>query len=85
MNKPSELLLNAMIDAFYAKPGNICGGILHIVLDDENYETHHVEWCREEAVSANDQDAIFIADVLLLYTEEERAVVLHVEGDPEDL
>jgi hypothetical protein len=26
------------------------GGALHIVLDDDNVENHHIEWCLKEAI-----------------------------------
>lgn len=26
------------------------GGALHIVLDDDNVERHHIEWCLKEAI-----------------------------------
>lgn len=76
MTKPSEHFLRMMVAAFYELPGNICGGNLHIVLDDDNLEDEHVKWCRAEAEKANDQDAMFMADVLLLYTEDERFEIL---------
>lgn len=55
----------ALIDAFYEKPGNEAGGVLHIVTDDYNLETHHIEWSRAEAVARGDADAVAICDALL--------------------
>lgn len=83
MNKPSEHLLRLLVAAFYELPGNCVGGCLHIVLDDDNFEDEHVRWCRAEAEKRNDQDAMFMADVLLLYTEDEREEILAYPRFPE--
>lgn len=82
MTKPSEHLLRLMVAAFYELPGNCVGGCLHIVLDDGNLEDHHVRWCRDEAKKRNDQDAMFMADVLLLYSEDERFEILATRDIP---
>ncbi|TCG09342.1 hypothetical protein BZM27_05945 [Paraburkholderia steynii] len=82
MNKPSEHFLRMMVAAFYELPGNCVGGCLRIVLDDDNLEDHHVRWCREEAQKRNDQDAMFMCDVLMLYTEDERFEILETRGLP---
>jgi hypothetical protein len=74
--KPTGEYLRKLIIGFYELPGNISGGKLHIVLDDDNWETHHVEWCLNEAIEAGDTDAIFMANVLLLFTEDEREKIL---------
>jgi hypothetical protein len=83
MNKPTEEFLKLMVTAFYELPGNTCGGCLHIVLDDGNLEDHHVQWCKEYATKENDTDAMFMADVLLLYTEEEREKILSYGDFPD--
>lgn len=83
MNKPTPEFLKLMVAAFYELPGNCVGGKLHIVLDDDNFEDEHVRWCREEAEKAGDVDAMFMADVLLLYTEEEREEILGYPRFPE--
>lgn len=85
---PGPEFLRQIVDAFYALPGNIVGGVLHIVLDDFNLETHHVQWCRQEAEKVDDKDAIFLADLLLLYSQKERFDILApdyiTEDDPND-
>lgn len=48
---------------------------LHIVIDDLNVETHHVEWCRNEAQRIGDEDGVRLAEVLLTLTEDERREV----------
>lgn len=37
--------LVARITAFYELPGCVCGGPLHIVLDDTNVEDCNIDWC----------------------------------------
>lgn len=49
-----ETTIARQVAAFYALPGNDCGGVLHIVTDDDNIETHHVQWCLDEASAAGD-------------------------------
>lgn len=54
-----------MVKAFYEKPDNAAGGVLHITTDDYNIEDHHIEFCLHEAHIANDKDAIDICHALL--------------------
>ena len=52
------------IHAFYQKPGNLAGGVLHVVLDDGNYHNDCLAHCRELAEEADDVDALEILDAL---------------------
>lgn len=74
--QPSRYLITSMVDAYYAKDGNETGGSLHIVLDDFNFRDSDVKWCREFAAESGDDDGVFLADVLLKLTEEERRMML---------
>lgn len=47
--KPTLPEVRPLIDAYYALPGNLAGGELHVVLDDGNYERHHIRWCISNA------------------------------------
>lgn len=84
MNRPSIAFMRGIISAFYALDGNITGGKLHIVLDDGNAETHHVEWCLQQATQAGKADAMFLAELLLQFTEDERAEILQLPTDWRD-
>jgi hypothetical protein len=53
------------IKEFYKKPDNICGGNLHIVLDDYNLEDHFVEFCLKRAKEDNDPKGVEICKELL--------------------
>jgi hypothetical protein len=64
---------NALIDEFYKLPGNSTGGLLHIVLDDSNWEDEHIEFCREQARAAGDETAYWLTQLLLSFPFEERA------------
>ena len=57
---------------YYAKEGNICGGALHIVLDDGNIEDENVRFCREIAGELQDSDAVDLCNALLTITEDMR-------------
>lgn len=51
----------------------ICGG-LHIVIEDGNVQTHHIEWCQSTQV-LNDWERRFAADLLQLSLPERHAVI----------
>lgn len=75
-NTPSEV--EAVIDlarAYYAKPGNSCGGPLHIVLDDYNLEDEHIAFCRAEAERVGDADGVAICDKMARWPVRWRRVV----------
>lgn len=57
---------------YYAIPGNICGGNLHIVLDDGNLETQYVNWCRSEADKKNDTLGVNLCDAIIALGDIER-------------
>lgn len=69
---PDPKLVDPLVAEFLALPGNEAGGLLHIVLDDSNVEEEHVEFCRDQARAANDEDAYWLAQLLLCLTEEQR-------------
>ena len=70
--KPTIAFMRKIVDTFYELPGNGVGGNLHIATDDLNVETECVEWCREQARQVGDQDGVFLAELLLQFTEAER-------------
>ena len=70
--KPTVAFMQKIVDAFYELAGNGVGGNLHIVTDDLNVGVEQVEWCREQARQVGDQDGVFLAELLLRFTEAER-------------
>lgn len=58
-----------VIRVYYDKPENGAGGNLHIVLDDGNIETCHIEWCRNYARENGDVDGVELANILLGMSE----------------
>lgn len=42
-----------LVREWYDQPGNGVGGALHSVVDDDNTEDHHIEWCWKERASWN--------------------------------
>jgi len=66
------------IIVFHSKDGNEVGGNLHITLDDENCEDHHVQFCLDQAKIRNDADGVRLAELLLTLTEEEREQAVEV-------
>lgn len=64
-------LVNA-IRGFYNKPGNECGGVLHIALDDGNLSDDNLLFCMAEAKEANDTHAFYLAEEIMKFPYEER-------------
>lgn len=52
--------------------GHPVGCCLHIVLDDGNTETHHVQWCLDEAKREQHPLCIALAELLLELTPHQR-------------
>lgn len=68
--------LRRLLDEWYDRPGNGVGGAFHIVVDDYNVETHHIEWCYKNA-SLADRVAMYpLMQALLAIPEDEREVAL---------
>jgi len=57
---------------YYSKSENCVGGSLHIVLDDENIEDGHIEWCKNYAKEKGDNEGVALAELLLKATMEQR-------------
>lgn len=53
-----------LVRRYYALPGNICGGTLHIVLDDHNVEDSSVDYCLKFAEEESDHAGQALAMVL---------------------
>jgi hypothetical protein len=49
MNKPTVPEVLPLVQALYATEHGQMGGHLHIVLDDQNVDTDHVEYCLKAA------------------------------------
>lgn len=60
---------------YYKLPGNWCGGSLHIVLDDGNLETCHVQFCLDHAEEHGDEKGVKLAKALLELTEDQRDTI----------
>lgn len=79
MSRITNEMLIAMINAYYEKDGNSAGGRLHIVLDDLNLESDHIEFCIGQAREAGDWDGVLIGQQLLLLSEAELNQLMRVE------
>jgi hypothetical protein len=65
--------LDVLARAIYETPEGGCGCCLHIVLDDGNFERHHVEYCLENAEHGICRE---VAEMLLKLTEEGRELAV---------
>ncbi len=76
MTKPSaKITVPEVMDQFVEylrKPGNGVGGSLHIVLDDQNIQNHHVEFCISHAEQCDDEDGIKLGKILLEMSKTQR-------------
>ncbi len=56
---------------YYNELNNPSGGNLHVVLDDGNYDAETILFCLKSAEKENDSFGVFLAKLLLEFTEEE--------------
>lgn len=64
--------LDALIERYYAMPGNDAGGNLHIVLDDSNLDDECISWCLAKCSEQGDDMGAQIATELLKLPEAQR-------------
>lgn len=78
-----------LVTTLYEMPDGGVGGNLHIVTDDWNLETEHLEWCRDHIVKGgndwieSEEQRILemqILELMLPMTEAERFSVLAFEA-----
>ena len=65
MKKPTVQKVLLLVQKYYAKPGNLTGGCLHLVLDDGNLDDDYVEYCLGVAEEHHDADGVELAQLLL--------------------
>ena len=65
MKKPTVPEVLLLVQKYYAKPGNLAGGYLHLVLDDGNIDDDYVEFCLKYAGENHDADGVELARLLL--------------------
>ena len=74
MSKPT--VTKEMKDRFKSyHDKNGAWGSLHIVLDDHNLATHHVEFCVEWAQKEGDREGEALAKILLQLTQTQRGKI----------
>ena len=64
-----------MVREYYALPGNLCGGSLHVVLDDGNINDDDVAFGLESAMKRGDVPGERLAEVLARMTMTQRRKV----------
>jgi hypothetical protein len=63
--KPTARRVTELAQYFREQPSNSVGGSLHIVLDDENIETRHVQFCIDQATAAGDLLGVALGSALI--------------------
>lgn len=80
MSRLSFAFMRGIIQTFYHDlPGNLSGGSLSLVLEDHLYEDEWVNACMEYAAKHRDPDGVFLAALLLQFTESERREIIELE------
>lgn len=76
-NKNMDYLLN-LCKTLYSLPDCGCGGLLHILLDDDNYEDSNIRFCLKECLQHPEHPSstlgILICTEYLKMSMEERSV-----------
>jgi hypothetical protein len=70
--KPTILEVLPIMQEFAKLEQNGAGGVLHIVLDDENVEDKHVQFCINEAKKQNDLLGLKLGNLLLKMSKTQR-------------
>lgn len=68
--------VNAAVRAYYAKPGNMAGGNLHIVLDDGNVGSGDIQHCIDRCIEQGDTDGEALARMILSMSKTQRRKIL---------
>ena len=73
--------IKAYINCLYRLEGCCTGGLLHILLDDDNIEDHHIQWCLEECEKHPEEEESEIGKLIckeyLKLTIPERRLLFH--------
>lgn len=76
--KPRMATLLEYCRCLYKLEGCICGGLLHILLDDDNYDTNSILFCLRECITHPEEEeselGILICKELLKMSIEERTL-----------
>ncbi|MBC3871892.1 hypothetical protein [Undibacterium oligocarboniphilum] len=72
LRKPTIPDVTPVVKEWYSKPGNECGGLFHIILDDGNNEQHWADELLEQAKASGDTDAIQLAELLAAMSPTQR-------------
>lgn len=67
--KPTLPEVRPLVREYYAMPGNLAGGGLHVVLDDGNYERRAIRYC---LANPRDAETSALGQVLLLLSNSQR-------------
>ena len=68
--KPTIPDVAKLVDEYYKT--NKTGGSLHLVLDDNNVDDSHVNYCLNVAIENNDLPGVKLAKLLLLMSKTQR-------------
>lgn len=72
MSKPTVPEVMPLVKDYYATPGNLAGGNLHIVIEDGNIRNDDIEWCLDKSKKNGDDKGVEICELLLLMSKTQR-------------
>lgn len=79
--KPTIPEVLPLVKAWYAKPGNACGGLFHVMLDDGNHEKLWANKALDAARELGDKDAIALAELLAAMSPTQRLKLSHMDKE----
>ena len=78
--RPKASDVSGLVRHYYTLPGHRAGGNLHIALEDGNLDSAHLRFCYEQALAADDNLGVQIADLLIAMSPAGRRRVLALRG-----
>ncbi len=73
--KPTIPEVMPLVVEYYSMPGNLAGGSLHIVLDDQNVGDDSVDFCIQWARDRDDTEGVRLGEMLRRMSRTQRAKI----------
>lgn len=78
---PHFKTIRELISCLYSLEGCCCGGLLHILVDDNNYEDHHITFCMQECLNHPEREesklGLLICEEILKLSMNERHILFY--------
>lgn len=81
LQKPTIPQVLPFVKAWYARPGNGCGGMFHVILEDGNNEQHWADKALLDAQASGDMEAVLLASLLVAMSPTQRLKLSRMNKD----